>query len=86
MQLTETKAVKHDKGSEITAGDVQHAIRMVFSGTELAKHAAPGGTKAVTKFTSEEEYQESSAMDGHNYHPSCAAVSAFGEACARDIR
>ena len=43
--------VKYSKSKTLTSREVQTAIRLILPG-ELAKHAVSEGTKAVTKYTS----------------------------------
>ena len=43
--------VKYSKSKTLTSREIQTAIRLILPG-ELAKHAVSEGTKAVTKYTS----------------------------------
>ena len=45
------KLVSYSKSKTLTSREVQTAIRLILPG-ELAKHAVSEGTKAVTKYTS----------------------------------
>jgi histone H2B len=46
-----SKLVGYSKSKTLTSREVQTAIRLILPG-ELAKHAVSEGTKAVTKYTS----------------------------------
>ena len=45
------KLVSYSKSKTLTSREIQTAIRLILPG-ELAKHAVSEGTKAVTKYTS----------------------------------
>ena len=45
------KLVTYSKSKTLTSREIQTAIRLILPG-ELAKHAVSEGTKAVTKYTS----------------------------------
>merc|ERR1711939_1082036 len=45
------RLVRYNKRHTLSSREVQTAVRLLLPG-ELAKHAVVGGTKAVTKFSS----------------------------------
>ena len=45
------KLVRYNKKGTLSSREIQTAVRLILPG-ELAKHAVPEGTKAVTKYTS----------------------------------
>ena len=51
MALEAGKLARYNKKSTLSSREVQTAVRLILPG-ELAKHAVSEGTKAVTKYTS----------------------------------
>uniref|UniRef100_A0A3B3Z047 Histone H2B n=1 Tax=Poecilia mexicana TaxID=48701 RepID=A0A3B3Z047_9TELE len=50
-----SRLAQYNKRSTITSREIQTAVRLLLPG-ELAKHAVSEGTKAVTKYTSSNDF------------------------------
>ena len=56
------KLVGYSKSKTLTSREIQTAVRLILPG-ELAKHAVSEGTKAVTKYTSNQRSEEQGSED-----------------------
>ncbi|XDB63252.1 hypothetical protein AB1E18_016583 [Capra hircus] len=74
-----SRLAHYNKRSTITSREIQTAVRLLLPG-ELAKHAVSEGTKAVTKYTSSNQYSTWEAVLGP-FQSRKQSMAGEGQAC-----